>query len=98
MAELGETPISRPELGSLIRTMQDVWAGESYQLVRCNCISFCAALCEALRAGPIPEWVDRFPRIGAGGLDVAERQAASMAVLICRRAKCFVLGGGSGCF
>ena len=77
--ELGETPISRPELGSLIRTMQDVWAGESYQLVRCNCISFCKALATALNVGGIPDWVDRFPRIGAASLEVSERINAAAA-------------------
>lgn len=73
--DLGETPISRPELGSLIRTMQDVWVGESYQLVRCNCISFCKALAAALGpgVGAVPEWVDRFARIGAASLDVSEK-------------------------
>lgn len=77
--ELGEAPISRPELGSLIQTMQEVWVGGCYQLVRCNCISFCKALAQALGVSAVPEWVDRFPRIGAASLEVSERINAAAA-------------------
>ena len=45
--------------------------------LRGNCISFCSALCIALGVGPVPAWVDRFPRLGAGGQEFAERVSAA---------------------
>ena len=74
---VGETSISRAEFENLIRRMQDTWVGDRYQLLRCNCISFCSALCIALGVGPVPAWVDRFPRLGAGGQEFAERVSAA---------------------
>ena len=74
---VGETSISTAEFGQLISRMQDTWVGEKYQLLRCNCISFCSALCIALGVGPVPSWVDRFPRMGAGTQDFAERVSAA---------------------
>jgi len=73
---LGRTALSREQLLKRLRQMQADWAGESYHLVRCNCISYCKALSNELGVQPLPEWVDRFPRIGAGGLDIAESVAA----------------------
>ena len=88
---MGETHISRADFGRLIREMQGTWAGDKYQLLRCNCISFCNELCIALGVGPVPAWVDRFPRLGAGGQDFAEKvsavaSAASGAVTAARDA------------
>ena len=69
---LGRTTTTREQLLQTLRRMQAEWGGEDYHLVRCNCISFCHALSSQLSVGPIPDWVDRFPRIGAGSLDIAE--------------------------
>ena len=73
---LGRTALSREQLLRRLRQMQADWAGEAYHLVRCNCISYCSSLSTELGVRPLPEWVDRFPRIGAGGLDIAESMAA----------------------
>jgi len=73
---MGETHISRADFGRVIREMQGAWAGNKYQLLRCNCISFCNELCISLGVGPVPAWVDRFPRLGAGGQDFAEKVSA----------------------
>jgi len=72
---LGRTTVTREQLLQTLRRMQAEWGGEGYHLVRCNCITFCHALSSELRVGPIPDWVDRFPRIGAGSLDIAETVA-----------------------
>ena len=41
---------------------------------------FCHAFCAALGADEVPHWVGRFAKIGAGGLDIAEKAAEAADV------------------
>ncbi|KAL1529967.1 hypothetical protein AB1Y20_000894 [Prymnesium parvum] len=71
-AVLGWTHATAEELSDTIEQMKLSWSGQEYHLVRNNCVTFCDELCRYLGVGPVPEWVGRFARVGAGTLDVAE--------------------------
>lgn len=69
--ELGETSVTRSELIHLILAMQELWLGSAYQIVQCNCITFCRAFSTALGVGPVPQWVDRLSRVVAAPFNAA---------------------------
>lgn len=73
---VGWTKATAVELDSILRQMTLQWPGDWYDVLRFNCCTFCDAFCVALGAGHLPGWVNRFGRIGAGGVDLL-KQAAS---------------------
>ena len=69
--ELGETSVTRSELIRLTLAMQELWLGSAYQIVQCNCLTFCRAFTAALGVGPVPQWVDRLSRVFAAPFNAA---------------------------
>lgn len=70
--DLGQTSVNRLQFVRVLQGLQREWLGNSYNLVRRNCCSFCNVLCDALGVRHLPGWVDRFARIGSGGIEAAE--------------------------
>ena len=71
--------------------MKDEWQGDSYELLSRNGVHFCAALSEALGAGPLPGWVNAL----AGGA-AATAAAAKAAVAKAKGAGKAVAGWVAG--
>lgn len=80
--ELGETSITRSELIHLILAMQELWLGSAYQVVQCNCITFCRAFSAALGVGPVPQWVDRLSRVVAAPFNAADSLGQTVRELV----------------
>jgi len=62
---MGDTQTSQMELMKVIQTLQKEWPAHKYDLVKSNCCHFCNELCQRLRVGSIPEWVNKLAGAGA---------------------------------
>ena len=58
------------EVRKLAKSMKPLWPGSRYDLIHCNCCHFADAFAQALGVGPLPAWINRVARIGAGA-DIA---------------------------
>jgi len=71
---MGETKFSEGEVEAIVTALAKVWLGSDYDLIRCNCISFCNALLNKLGLRRVPGWVDRAAR-AATFIDDASKMA-----------------------
>ena len=58
--------LDQRQVRSQCEKMKKMWPGSRYDLVHCNCCHFADELCQVLGVGPIPTWINRAARIGAG--------------------------------
>jgi len=54
---MGYTTLSRSEVDLIIVRFAKEWPGKDYHMLRRNCCHFSAVFCQALRVGPVPDWV-----------------------------------------
>jgi len=69
---IGNTNLSREEVGALLARLAAAWPGNEYSLIHRNCINFCNALLQELGLRRVPGWVDRAAR-AASQVDTAVR-------------------------
>jgi len=62
---MGTTKLSKDEVCNLICDIAPRWLGGDYDVVHCNCISFCDELLGLLGADPVPGWVRSLQDAGA---------------------------------
>merc|ERR1719188_1538571 len=58
------TNASHAELRKLIKVLEKEWPAHHYDIVSKNCCHFSNELCQRLRVGQIPEWVNRLATAG----------------------------------
>merc|ERR1712187_894719 len=63
---MGVTEHSSEKIAEIIACMVEEYPGEDYDLLRRNCCHFAEDFCKRLGVGPIPAWIHRLARIGAG--------------------------------
>lgn len=63
---LGCTPLSMEAVTKLISELIEDYPGRSYDVLRRNCCHFADDFCKRLSVSPIPNWVHRLARFGAG--------------------------------
>lgn len=63
---LGYTEMSLESVNLLISVMIEDYPGRSYDVLRRNCCHFADDFCRRLSVSPIPDWVHRLARFGAG--------------------------------
>lgn len=70
---LGTTALSVDSVRRLISCeVAPEWPSSRYDLVRCNCITFCDELLKLLGVGPVPPWVRSLHETGAALLRVPQ--------------------------
>jgi len=72
---LGTTPLSDGEVALVIGALVETWHAKDYHWLHRNCLAFANELCQRLKVGRIPAWIDRFAR-GAGVVDLGVRGLA----------------------
>lgn len=95
---LPQTPLTQPQVVQVIGSLLERWPAEAYHWLHKNCLAFANELCELLKVGHIPAWIDRFAR-GAGALDNGVRVVAESAVGIAEGARVLMqmLYGAGAC-
>jgi len=63
---LGCTQLSMESVVATISDLVEDYPGSAYDLLRRNCCHFAEDFCRRLGVGPIPSWVHRLARLGAG--------------------------------
>lgn len=76
---LGRTKLSMEDVAALIRDLVEDYPGQEYDLLRRNCCHFADDFCQRLGVGPIPGWVHRLARLGAGADGVMQAMLGSSA-------------------
>eukprot|EP00038_Savillea_parva_P015599 m.14469 g.14469 ORF g.14469 m.14469 type:complete len:235 (-) comp3153_c0_seq1:87-791(-) len=66
---LGRTALTEPQVLAVIRALEPQWAGNEYDILRRNCCSFAAALCDELGVGPLPKHVSTMANVGVAVVD-----------------------------
>lgn len=61
---MGMTNASLFELRQLVKVLEWEWPAHRYDLISKNCCHFSNELCQRLRVGEIPEWVNRLATAG----------------------------------
>eukprot|EP00923_Selenidium_pygospionis_P010293 GHVN01017916.1.p1 GENE.GHVN01017916.1~~GHVN01017916.1.p1 ORF type:complete len:410 (-),score=100.01 GHVN01017916.1:367-1596(-) len=54
---MGHTHLTEMQVQVLIDYMRDEWSGNTYHILRKNCINFCDQFCCLLGVGGVPEWI-----------------------------------------
>merc|ERR1719277_2056111 len=65
LPKASDTKTSEVEFMKVIETLKEEWPAQKYDLVKTNCCHFCNELCQRLRVGSIPEWVNKLAGAGA---------------------------------
>jgi len=78
---MGCTRTTEDNVLRLIRSLEEDWTVDGYDILAKNCCHFANELCIRLGVGPLPEWVTNLPRISR---DLAERKTAAAGALCCR--------------
>jgi len=55
--DMGDTRLSPRQVLDLIEQLEIDWPGDSYNILKRNCITFCDQFCELLGVGSLPEWL-----------------------------------------
>mmetsp|Transcript_1629 Transcript_1629/g.4997 ORF Transcript_1629/g.4997 Transcript_1629/m.4997 type:complete len:440 (-) Transcript_1629:17-1336(-) len=63
---MGRTQCQSEKITELLACMVEEYPGGDYDLLRRNCCHFADDLCQRLGVGPIPGWIYRLARVGAG--------------------------------
>lgn len=63
--KMGVTKISEEEFYKVIKALEKEWLSDYYDLTKRNCCHFCNELCQRLRVGGIPEWLNNLAGAGA---------------------------------
>lgn len=63
---LGRTQLPIEKMVSIITDVIEEYPGSAYDVLRLNCCHFADDFCKRLGVGPIPSWVHRLARLGAG--------------------------------
>jgi len=79
---LGRTQHSREKISSLITDLLEDYPGHAYDLLRRNCCHFADDFCGRLGVGPIPRWVHRLARLGAGADGVMQAVLGTSAIYL----------------
>jgi hypothetical protein len=58
--------LDQREVRQVCEDLKPMWPGSRYDLVHCNCCHFADELCKTLGMGPLPLWINRAAKIGAG--------------------------------
>jgi len=69
---LGRTKLSMASVTATITDLIEEYPGQAYDLLRRNCCHFADDFCRRLKVGPIPGWVHRLTRFGAGADGVVQ--------------------------
>jgi len=76
--EMGETDFSMEEIQEVLSKLKREWPGLEYDLLRKNCVVFCASLLKELGLPPPPAWTGNLAALGAtfqDGFNVLAAQA-----------------------
>jgi len=63
---LGRTRLTKAEVEVALRELAKEWRGHHYSTIRKNCVHFAHIAAQRLGVKPLPDWVDRLPRLAAG--------------------------------
>ncbi|CAE6973196.1 unnamed protein product [Symbiodinium sp. CCMP2456] len=66
---LGYTKLSQTEYNAMIRDIVEDYPGKSYDVLQRNCIHFAEDFCHRLKVKALPEWINRFARIGSSMIE-----------------------------
>ena len=92
---LGSARMSMEQLNKLITELIEDYPGRSYDVLRRNCCHFADDFCRRLSVSPLPSWVHRFARVGAGVDETLQAVFGDHGV-VSRNASCLAsLGSGS---
>mmetsp|Transcript_63074 Transcript_63074/g.117336 ORF Transcript_63074/g.117336 Transcript_63074/m.117336 type:complete len:333 (-) Transcript_63074:103-1101(-) len=60
------TRLSRDEIESVVKDLEERYQGYTYDLLQRNCCHFADEFCQRLHVGPIPSWIHRLARVASG--------------------------------
>lgn len=75
---LGRTQLTKAEVEATLRELAKEWHGIEYDVIRRNCFHFAHVAAQRLGARPLPDWVDRLPRLAAGAFSLCMLQQTTL--------------------
>jgi len=67
--EMGDVDFSMEEVQEVLSKLKEEWQGLEYDLLRKNCVGFCASLLKELGLPPPPAWTGNLASLGAAFQD-----------------------------